>query len=310
MEYVIGIDSGGTNFRVMASDLQGNILGSYTGTPASHYHVGKNELLCRVEHHIDECLAQFGGIRAECRCMVCGTTGVDSESDAELLNRLYNSLQGFDCPVKVMNDAELAHYTVTGGQGVLIISGTGSIAFGRDRNGHTARAGGWMFTILGDEGSGTWVSKRALRQLARWFDGAAEDGIMLRSIRKELGIHSRADLNEIAVAAGRPPWQVPQLGKLVNLAADEGDAAAMRILREAAVEIMGIVDDVVCALNLAEKEPDFTIGVWGSNIVKSPLLFKEFRRLAGQRYPRAQVVLPQRSAVEGAVDIARNILAK
>lgn len=308
MEYVIGIDSGGTHFRVMAADLQGRTLGLYVGEPANHYCVSEEETLRRVNSYLDECLRQFGGRREECRFFVVGTTGLDSEADGALLRTLYSSLPGFQCPIRVMNDAELAHYTVTNGHGVLVISGTGSIAFARDRAGRTARAGGWMFSILGDEGSGAWVSKRALRQLARWFDGAAAEGPLIRSLRSTLSIQNREDLNALGISMRRPPWNTPQLGKLVNEAAEQGDADAEQILHEAAVEILHIVEDVVRALNLEQSEPDFTLGVWGSNIVKSPLLYNHFCALIRKRFPQAKVVLPQRTATEGAVSMACELL--
>lgn len=308
MEYVIGIDSGGTHFRVMAADLQGNPLGMYVGEPANHYYVPEEEMMRRVNMYIDECLGQFDGSRKDCRFLVVGTTGLDSDADEALLCRLYGTLPDVRCPVRVMNDAELAHYTVTNGRGVLVISGTGSIAFARDQEGNTARAGGWMFSILGDEGSGTWVSKRALRQLARWFDGAAAEGPLIQSLQETLHIHNRSDLNELGISMCRPPWPTPQLGKLVNEAAERGDRDADQILYEAAVEILHIVEDVVCALDLQTKEPDFVLGVWGSNIVKSQRLYNHFCTLAQKRFPQVRIVRPQRSAMEGAVCMACELL--
>ena len=304
MDYVLGIDSGGTNFRIMAGDCQGNVLGSYTGRPANHYCVPEKEIKQIVNQSLDACLAQFGGRREDCRYLVVGTTGLDSDQDGEYLRNLYGQIPGLNCPQCIMNDAELAHYTVTGGSGVLVISGTGSIGFGRDRLGHTARAGGWFCTILGDEGSGSWVSKRALRQLGRWLDGAAAEGVLIRSLRKELSVHTREDLNDIAVRMADPPWKPPELGKLVNEAAAAGDPDAVAILKEAAALMLTIAEDVATALHLDENEPGFPLGIWGSNILKSPVLCDVFCALAAKRFPGSPVVRPARSATEGAVQLA------
>lgn len=308
MEYVIGIDSGGTNYRVMACDLTGKCLGSYTGVPANHYYIELPEMMRRINLAIDSCLAEFGGARSEIRAFVCGTTGLDSEEDGILLHDLYTSIPGISCPVRVINDAELAHYTVTGGKGVLVISGTGSIGYGRSRSGQTARAGGWLFSILGDEGSGTWVSKSALRQLGRWLDGACESGPMVTMLSEELQITKRSDLNRLALSMGTPPWRTPELGRMVNRAATQGDAEALRILQEAAAKIFGIVQDVAGALHLPENEPNFPIGVWGSNIVESPLVLEAFRALATETYPQSRIQLPQRSATQGAAAMALEML--
>lgn len=308
MNYVIGIDSGGTHYRVLACDLQGGQLGSYTGQPANHYCMPYEEVSERVNRSIDACLAQFGGRREEARCLVCGTTGLDSAEDEALLRGLYQGLPGFACPVRVINDAELAHYTVTGGEGVLVISGTGSIAFGRSRAGKTARAGGWMFSILGDEGSGTWVSRAALHEVARWLDGAAPAGPMVQSVCSTLGIADRGDLNRIAARSSVPPWQVPALGKLVNKAAGEGDEAARAILKQAAGMVFSIVEDLVRSLGLEQTEPDFKLGVWGSSILHSAQTMEEFRALAARRFPQAVLCLPGRTAAQGAVSMALELI--
>ena len=156
MKYVIGIDSGGTNYRIKASALDGTVLGYFVGNEANHYHNTKEEMMKRINSHFSSLLQSFDGKKEDCEYIVCGTTGLDSPQDGEFLEACYRSLEGFHCPVRVINDAELAHYTVTGGEGVLIISGTGSIAFASDKQGNHARSGGYLFTILGDEGSGSW----------------------------------------------------------------------------------------------------------------------------------------------------------
>ena len=88
MEYVLGIDSGGTNYRVMAADLQGRTLGSYTGQPANHYCVPEDQVKRIIRESLDTCLGQFGGRRSDCRYLVVGTTGLDSDQDGVILREL------------------------------------------------------------------------------------------------------------------------------------------------------------------------------------------------------------------------------
>jgi N-acetylglucosamine kinase-like BadF-type ATPase len=303
MKYVIGIDSGGTKYRVLACSPEGTKLAGHEGIAGTHYALAREELLRRVNENIDSCLAGFGGKREDCACLVCGTTGLDSEEDGVFLNRFYGGLTGFHCPALCVNDAELAHYTVIGGSGVLVISGTGSIAFGRNRRGKSARAGGWLFSIMGDEGSGSWVSRQALRQLGRWFDGAVPDGPLFRMIRESLDIATRKDLMDYAARILMPPRESPRLGPLADRAAAEGDAIAAGIIEAAAGETYNLAGDAIAMLGMG-GDAELKIGLWGSNILNSPLHQKAFRRLAAARYPRAEILLPGRSAVEGAVDMA------
>lgn len=308
MKYVIGIDSGGTNFRVEACDMTGKQLAFYIGVPANHYYVDEEELSRRVNANIDACLALFGGKREDAAYLICGTTGLDSPEDEALLNRFYGSLPGFHCPVKVINDAELAHYTVTGGFGVLVISGTGSIAFGRNKAGQTRRTGGWLFTIQGDEGSGTWISRMALRYVGRWLDGAVPESPLVTMVCEHLHIKDRNDLNTIAARSGTPPWYTPPLAEIVNKAADAGDAAAADILQQAADLVAQLVEDTAAALDMPRTEPNFIIGVWGSAILKSPRMLKAFRARLTRTCPQSEIRLPQRSATEGAVAMALDLL--
>lgn len=304
MKFVIGVDSGGTHYRIKACDLSGKCLGYTEGAPANHHYLNPEEMKLRIESSLADCLGQFGG-RIENLCMlVCGTTGIDSKEDYRRLMELYTGIGGSSCPVILMNDAELAHYTVTGGEGVLLISGTGSIVTGKNKNGKTARAGGWPLAILGDEGSGTWVTKMALRHVGRWLDEAVEKTVMTERICDLLGIREREDLIAMALESGINPANLPQLGKLVNEAAEEGDFYALEILTEAAHHLAALIRDIGYALDLRETEPDFKLGLWGSCILKSPRIFEELKREISRDFPDARICLPEKEAIDGAVELA------
>lgn len=306
VEYIIGIDSGGTNYRVQAESLNGEILGRYVGTTANHYSFGEEEVKKRINHHIDECLGSFGGQRADCRYLVCGTTGLDTEEDDIFLNHLYGNLEGFDCPAVVMNDAEIAHYTVTGGQGVLVISGTGSIAFGRNQKGESGRVGGWSLSIMGEEGSGTWVTRKALRYLADCYDKVAEEGLLADLIRKKLDIYTVKDLTDYSAYLIAHKNGKVSLGETVDYAAEHGDENAVKILKAAAGETFKLVDNLIRVLNM-QDDPEIAVGIWGSNIVQSRTHKEEFERLVKNKYPQAVVKKPMQEAVDGAARMAREL---
>lgn len=308
MEYVIGIDSGGTHYRLKAASLDGECLGSFTGAEANHYHNTEEDMLRRIESHFTSLLATFGGRREDCRYIVCGTTGLDSPQDGEYLERCYSSLAGFNCPVRVINDAELAHYTVTGGEGVLIISGTGSIAFARARDGRCARSGGYLFTILGDEGSGSWVARAALHLLGRHYDGAVPCTPLVSLVEEELDIHDRHGLNTLAFRMGSMPWTCPSIGHLVDKAVEQGDCEAAAILDKASAALMEIVGDAVTSLHLDEDEPDFKLGLWGSNILQSSTLKERFIARVMDRYPQCRVVESSMTSLDGAVKMALELV--
>lgn len=292
MEYAIGIDSGGTNYRLRAVSSSGETLAQYVGQPANHYHLGMDMFPKVVNDNISSLLALFGGDRNSCRALYCGTTGLDSPEDGEFLNAFYRTQCGLSCPVSVVSDSELALGAVTGGEGILLISGTGAIAFGKTREGVTARAGGWLFSILGDQGGGSWVSRRAMQLLSRYFDGAICKTEMISELCIYLNIQNRNDLNKIARKAGEPPWELPPLGKIVSRYAEQGNEDAVAIFKEAADHVFSIVTDLDHILSMSKNWPDFPIGLWGSTILGSSVMRDYFSRLVKERYPLAKIVLP------------------
>ncbi len=299
MKYILGVDSGGTKYQVRAMALDGTVLADYVGVPCRHYQIGEEETSRRIEQNMTDCLNLFGGKREDCLAIAAGVSGIDSEEDEAILQRIYSHLEGFSCPVRCLNDAEMTHYTVTGGTGVLVIAGTGSIAFGRNSAGESMRVGGWLFTILSDEGSGSYITRKAMFWYSRYMDGVIPETELIRLIKAKLGNLSRKELMLFATDIATPPWTTPSLSIEVNQAANNGDPYANEILEDAAKCTFSLADAAIEKLRLQE-EPELRVGVWGSAIVKSKLHLEHFTRLVKEKYPEAKVLLPQRDAVEGA----------
>lgn len=300
MGYVLGIDSGGTKFLVRAATEDGIPLAVHSGPNCSHHGRSHEEAFHLISKNIDACLAQFGGRREECVGLVCGTTGLDSEEDGEIIASLYRSLPGLNCPLHVVNDAELAHYTVTGGVGIVLIAGTGSIAFGRKQDGKCVRIGGWLFNIMGDEGSGRYVDAWALHHLSRWMDGCRPDSWLLERIREKTGINTRKELMDYAVSMATPPWCFPELGIFVAQAARQGDVYAEAIIKRAAQWNVKLICEAARLLEM-RKDETFIVGLWGSSVVKNEVQQMILREKLLAVYPNAKIRISKIDAAEGAV---------
>ena len=307
MKYVLGIDSGGTKYLIRASDLSGKTLGEYKGPCCSHYVGGPELARKRIGECVSACLATFGGKPEDCAALVCGTTGWDSEEDGVLINGFYHDLPGFDCPMLCMNDVGLAFHATLGDTGVLALAGTGSIFYGRTADGREARVGGWPKGVMGEEGSGRYIDALALRHYSRWLDGCREDSELLREIEKTIGEPGRKALMTYAETVSRPDFSSSNLTPAVNRAAEAGDPWAAGILKQAAAALMEPLAETIALLKL-DREPSFRVGVWGGVILNCRIYQEEFSRLLKQAYPGAQLVLPQRDAADGAVDLALNLV--
>ena len=119
-----------------------------------------------------------------------------------------------------------------------------------------------------------------------------------------LSISSRDDLNRLARTMVEPPWTVPSLGKSVSEAADSGDEEAIRIFQEAASFIFSLVEDIDSALSISGTFPDFPVGLWGSTVLGSSVMRTELERLIKGKYPEARIMLPSKSALDEAAELA------
>lgn len=159
-------------------------------------------------------------------------TRVYLRRDREALAR---SLRGLARRVEVLSDCELAHRLAFGDDpGVVVVGGTGSIAFGRDARGRAARAGG-LGPLLGDEGSGFWIGKRAVN-----------DERLARRLPKGLALRLAHDPDQVRAVAALAP-------KVLRWAA-QGDRAARRIRSEAAAHLAAIAKECLAALRLKTSQ--------------------------------------------------------
>jgi N-acetylglucosamine kinase-like BadF-type ATPase len=308
MRYVLGIDSGGTKYLVTAQALDGTHLAQIQGPPALHYRMTAEQARLHIDENIEACLSRFNGKREGCACIVCGTSGIDHPHDQITVNNIYAGLQGFHCQTVCVNDAVIAHYAATGGVGVLIISGTGSVAFGRNAAGEEARCGGWPPVIFGDEGSGLWIGYMALNHLSKVFDGRLPPSLLSERLQKILGISGGEGLIAVCIEIEHMRWADPGLSAEVNAIAGEGDEYAVGILREAARHTFALGDSIVRRLGFDKKEEAFRVGVWGSAIIKSPLHFTYLKEAFEMKYPTAKVLVSNKDASEAACSMALRIL--
>ena len=158
---VLGIDAGGTRTVCVCAD-ETTILSEARGPGANLQSAGELE----VEKVLHDVIAKAldGGPAPGAICL--GMAGVDRRHDAEVVQGILRRI-GHRANVTVVNDALIAlEAGVPGRAGTVVIAGTGSIAYGRDASGRGARAGGWGY-VLGDEGSGYWLGRLALRAVLR-----------------------------------------------------------------------------------------------------------------------------------------------
>ena len=235
--FCLGVDGGQSHTKVAIGDRHGTIVGRGTAGPCNHVRSGegREKLRRAVTEAVSEALAPLGrGFEDTRFAAACFGMSGGPEDKRELLAELLSCDR-----LEVTTDADIALWGGTGGQpGVVVIAGTGSMAFGRNASGRTMRAGGWGY-LYGDEGGAFDVVRNALRAALRDEEGWGPS-TRLRPALLEAG--GAADVNDLLhrfYTDEFPRQRVAALAPLVNEVAAAGDGVAKAVLVEAGQRLAG-----------------------------------------------------------------------
>ena len=293
---VLGIDAGGTKTVCRLADPEGRVLAEARGPGANLQHAGELE----VERVLHEVISEATLEAPEWPAAVClGIAGVDRARDAEIVRAILRRIAPRS-RVVVVNDALVAlEAGVPGGPGVVIIAGTGSIAYGRNADGWAARAGGWGY-LLGDEGSGYWLGRQALRAVVRSADGRGPHTLLTARVLAHFDIARTQDLVREIYDGSFSPATVAAVASQVESAAGEGDEIALHLIDTGASEL-GLAALSVCGRLKLHRGPVILAG--GMFSVAPRLRQRVIAHLTG-RSPGMVVTPLQGQPVAGAVLLA------
>jgi N-acetylglucosamine kinase len=298
MQHVIGIDAGGTKTVCLLADENGQILARARGDGANLQAVGE----LQVEKILHTLMAQVIGERRVVPAAIClGIAGVDRPNDAAVVRDIMQRI-GLNSRVVIVNDALIALETGAPGQpGVVIISGTGSIAYGRNTKGEAARSGGWGY-VLGDEGSGYWIGRAALRAVLRAADCRGPRTQLTPMLLDHFQVSQPQQLLHEVYHHHLKPSAIGALASCVQAAFSDGDEAAAGILRGAADELEGAALSVARRLELTTEV--FTFILSGGIFRAVPWLAQELARRLPLSAPLSTTRQLDREPAEGAVTLA------
>jgi N-acetylglucosamine kinase-like BadF-type ATPase len=200
----------------------------------------------------------------------------------------------------IVNDAQpLLAWAPADQHAIALISGTGSLAWGRNRSGQTTRAGGWG-PLLGDEGSGHWIAMQGLRAVLREFDGRGPATKLSQSLPEPLRVDDHRELP--LQVRSLPRDRLAALAPWVGHEAEQGDPVAQQILDDAAQQLAALVLAVARRLDIGPTLP--LLVVTGGVLLHSQRLRQRLvARLEQQGLPVAAVD-PLADPTRGAVELA------
>jgi glucosamine kinase len=295
----LGIDGGGTKTSCVIGD-ETSVLGSGTAAGSNVVRLGEVKAREGLAAAISQACAATNLRPAQVQRTCVGLAGAGRPEISNLVRRLLAELVGGE--IEVVGNMVIALQAAFGnGAGVMVIAGTGSMAYGRDASGNTLRAGGWGFSVF-DEGSGHWIGRSAISAIMRDYDESGEENsVLLNNIRTSWDLTTREQL--VLAANASPSPDFAGLLPAILSAADSGDAMAQSILTQAGTELARLAKIVIRRLFPdGDKVP---VALTGGVFSNCALVRQVFYNSLRSEYPNCSVNLSVIEPVQGALELAR-----
>ena len=303
MIYYIGLDGGGTKTKCLITDENLKVLHQCTGGPSNFLMIGTDEVSLTLYKLIYECIEGVKCNADEIEAVVIGTTGAGRRTDAEKLENDFmsfvNSKNMRLNKFRVESDARIAlEGAFSGSPGAILIAGTGSIMFGKDRNGNVHRVGGFG-RFIGDEGSGYDIGRRGLIAVAKDMDGRGLKTSLTKLLNEKFNIN---DVSSLITEIYKNKFDIASVAPLVTESAENGDEICENILNDEAEEL--ILHIRAMAKLLKENETKLTL--IGSTLTTENYYSKLFHSKVKKYLPNVTIQSAEHEPAIGAILMAKS----
>lgn len=295
MDFLAGIDGGGTKTKVVCVALDGTPLETKRFGPFNLNSIGPERFSALLEE-IGSFLTSLG----HCVSLAIGSAGISNQDMVQMVADAMEKVQISNW--KLVGDQEIALYgALDGAPGIALIAGTGSICFGRADDGSVARSGGWGH-LIGDEGSGYALGRDALIAVAKAWDGYGCPTRLTELLASEYAMTGQREI--ISYVYGGDKSRIATLSRLVEQAARDGDPVSIAILRENAQKLSLLAAAVAQRLSLGKAQ----VAMLGGMLENDTLLRRFFLEEMAANHPELSCIPPRHDAATGAVMLAKTML--
>lgn len=300
MTYFLGIDGGASKTCCVVGDER-MVLGRGIAGSCNVTRVGATAASESLKSSILQACEAAAISPSQITSTCVGAAGAARESVRAPLYRLVSeTVRG---EVKIVGDMVVALQAAFRDEpGVVVVAGSGSIAYGRDSSGTTIRAGGWGFAIS-DEGSGYWIGRLAVSSALRACDesGVAECPLLCE-ILKNFRLENHEQL--VLKANGMPPPDFASLAPTVIRLSDGGDKTARMVLAAAGEKLGELA--IVVLKRLFRDAASAPLAMAGGVFEHSAFVRQVFYNCVVQSFPTAATNPTVVEPVLGALELARN----
>jgi N-acetylglucosamine kinase-like BadF-type ATPase len=303
MKTYLGVDGGGSKTRFLLIDETGNVLASHTEGPAYYLEIGLDALRSMLARGIGQTL-QKGNVTPS--ALTFAFFGLPAYGEDRTIVPMLDAAPSSVLPpgrYRCGNDMECGWAgALAGADGINIVAGTGSIAYG-EYEGRSARAGGWG-ELFSDEGSAYWLAREGLTLFSRMSDGRSPRGPLYELVRRHFSLRDDLDLCASIYGQGvSQRSQFAQLSRLIAEAARADDPAARGLFARAATELADMVDAVRDELRMP-AEVELAVSCSGGLFELRDLVLAQFERTIGGRDRRYRFLQARLPPDAGAVVLA------
>lgn len=304
MKYFIGLDGGGSKTKCILTDNDLNILAESTGN-ASNFLIKGTDAVSETIYRLISDVTDSAGISiSDVNAVVLGTTGAGRRNNAETMEKAFREFlvdKGVDYDkFYVDSDARIAlEGAFAGKPGSILIAGTGSIMFGKDREGFIHRVGGFG-RFIGDEGSGYSIGKLGLQVVAKHMDGRGEETKLTQMLADKFNIK---DSSELITEVYTNNFDIASVTPLVISAAEQGDKLCRDIIDKQCNELVSHIRAIAVLLN----EEKLKVSLIGSTITTDNYYAHLFRRKVSSELNNVEIIEPELPPALGAIVMAKEL---
>lgn len=296
---ILGVDGGQTSTAALLATSDGMILGTGTGGPANHIHeLGGME---RMERSLRDAVtsafvaAGITPFKVESACF--GMTG-----GAEFVPAVAGKFLNAGSLIAVHDVVTALAGASTATPGIVVIAGTGAIAYGIDAGGNEAKADGWGY-LMGDEGSAYAIGLAVLRAAGRAADGRGQATLLAELVPRFWRKSGLAEVRTALYSDQMTRTEIAGLSWLASCAAEKGDTAAQAILEEAGHNLARTAEAVAVRLNADGAR--LSVYPTGGVFRAGKWVLEPFERELKQRLPQIEIKPPAFAQVVGSLLLAQ-----
>lgn len=305
MKYYAGLDIGGTVARMKIESAEGKVIGEFYGAGGTMNTDGFE--LCNEKYRkFILPVLEENHLKAEDCIRVCiAASGIDSKRQEEECLKSFTEMGFRQESITVHNDCEIFLH-MSSGPAIVLISGTGSIAFARGESGEITRCGGWGH-VLSDEGSGFHMGMKVIKEAASHIDGRQDCPVLYKLFTEKSGLTTLDEINVFVNDRLMEKAEIASYSILAEKACIMGEESGLKIIRECRDELFALVRDVYkkAGLYKYKGEKPVELWFWGSVLLNNKILGGELSQIIDCEFPKIIIKIPELSALDTALELAK-----